>query len=486
MRRKNNIILSLVILMLSFVNIILSIGANATLKFQTTQPVQFTFNPTLSLSISGDLVVSNLTAGDNDDSNEITVAVNTNVLNGYYLTATAGTSSTNTNLVNTVNSNYLFTSLATDADLEDMNNADDNTWGYAFKVGSDSYSNYSGLPLDNDDSGETGAVLVNTTTAADSKVVTFKIGAKASASQPSGEYTNTVNFYAVSYQAPEPPVIEDLQYMQDFATLSEGDKANVIAKMTTGTQYQLQDSRDNKTYYIAKLLDGNIWMTENLDFDIDSTKTYTPADTDISADWTPRSSTDTTFSLETFYPESYDPGELCWNGVIGDSGSTIPCTQNDASHYHLGNYYNWTAALASNDSSGYQYEKTPESTADLISIDQSVCPAGWSLQDYSHSEQEGSDIHWSRKTFDNLVIGYNAKAGADGDIQESPLFLTYSGIAYEGQTLIEGLGYFGGYWSSTIGTENNSGLPFSFTSGGDMRPYSYPREYGLPIRCMVR
>ena len=483
-KSKNIIRLYLLILTLSFLSITLSFDVHATLKFQTTQPVQFTFNPTLSLNVSGDLIVNNLTAGDNADSNEITVAVNTNVASGYYLTATAGTASTTTNLVNTSNNRYTFTSLATNASLDDMSSANDNEWGYAFKVGSNTYSNYSGLPLDNDDSGKTGAVLVNTSDPADSKVVTFKIGAKAATGQPAGEYTNIVNFYAVSYQAPEP--IEDLQYMQDFATLSEGDKANVIAKMTTGTQYQLQDSRDDKTYYIAKLLDGNIWMTQNLDFNIDSTKTYTPADTDIPADWTPRSSTDTTFSLETFYPESYDPGELCWNGVIGDSESTIPCTQNDASHYHLGNYYNWAAALASNDSSGHQYEKTPESTADLISIDQSVCPAGWSLQDYSHSEQEGSEIYWSRKTFDNLVIGYNAKAGADGDIQESPLFLTYSGIAYEGQTSIEGLGYFGGYWSSTIGTENNSGLSFSFTSDGDMRPYSNPREYGLPIRCMVR
>ena len=32
---------------------------------------------------------------------------------------------------------------------------------------------------------------------------------------------------------------------------------------------------------ISKLVDGNIWMTRNLDWDLDSSKTYTNLDTDL-------------------------------------------------------------------------------------------------------------------------------------------------------------------------------------------------------------
>ena len=54
-------------------------------------------------------------------------------------------------------------------------------------------------------------------------------------------------------------------------------------------QAQLIDIRDDKIYYVAKLADENCWMTQNLDLDIDSNRTYTSADTDLldNTTWTP-------------------------------------------------------------------------------------------------------------------------------------------------------------------------------------------------------
>ena len=50
------------------------------------------------------------------------------------------------------------------------------------------------------------------------------------------------------------------------------------------SELQVIDIRDDKVYWIAKLRDGNCWMTQNLDLDIDETKTYTHWNTDLG--WT--------------------------------------------------------------------------------------------------------------------------------------------------------------------------------------------------------
>ncbi len=450
-------------------------SVHATLKFQTTQPVQFTFNPTLSLNVSGDLIVNNLTAGDNADSNEITVAVNTNVASGYYLTATAGTVSTNTNLVNTVNSNYLFTSLATDADLEDMDNADDNTWGYAFKVGSSSYGNYSGLPLDSNNNGETGAVLINTTDPADSKTVTFKIGAKAATGQPAGVYTNTINFFAVTAPLSEDKTINDLEYMQDFATLTTGEKSTVLASMAQDEEYQLEDIRDGKTYYISKLVDGNVWMTQNLDHDINSSYDYNSTNTDVPTNWNDTLTDtypegDTTWNGSSNQPESYDPGDLCWDGAYDDSHiGTLDnmaeyCSQDDSSHYHIGNYYNWTAAVAMEDSSSY--------TTGLTDVDQSICPAGWRLPTYS-----------GNKSYDNLITAMSLTSGTSGNIQDGPVYFVYGGVWYGSSY---GVGGYGIYWSSVVYDDNDAYKLF-FDVDGSLYPQDDDyRNDGISVRCVAR
>ena len=59
---------------------------------------------------------------------------------------------------------------------------------------------------------------------------------------------------------------------------------------------RLQDTRDGKYYWVAKLPDNNCWMTQNLDLDLSTSKTLTPADTNIPRNWTPSTSTTTTIS----------------------------------------------------------------------------------------------------------------------------------------------------------------------------------------------
>ena len=164
------------------------------------------------------------------------------------------------------------------------------------------------------------------------------------------------------------------------------------------------DIRDHKTYNVARLADGNLWMTQNLDHDIktDGSVIYNSITTDLpdNSTWIPSSDTKQSsigsdisndINRSEYEPRSYDVGTLYW-----DNEKSWPVTESECitagysfctdldnisstgnSHYHLGNYYNWTAAIAMNDSSNYHNNKI---------VNQSICPAGWTLQRGGYGE----------------------------------------------------------------------------------------------------
>ena len=182
-------------------------ASTSALTFSSDVDISFTFNPTISLSLSSsDLVIANLAPGSAADSNEITVTVSTNTAYGYTLNATVG-QQTNYETRNLILDDYggsssdpIFTSLAYGASESTL--ATDNTWGYAFKTSTSNapWSSYSGLPLYSDSNNVTE--LIDTDGAAASDYVTFKIGARAASTQAGGEYKNVINFIAVA--KPEP------------------------------------------------------------------------------------------------------------------------------------------------------------------------------------------------------------------------------------------------------------------------------------------
>ena len=196
------ILLSPIIITLCLLNILFySFDNSLALTYSSNAEVGFTFNPTISVNLSGDLLINNLSPGSVSDSNTINVNVSTNASQGYVLTATSGTKTTNTDLVNQTNSAYKFSSIATNASLSNLTT--DNTWGFSYSEDSGTnWSNYSGLPLDNDDEGATGKQLINTINPADNRTLQFKIAARASSNQAAGTYINTINFYAVANPDP--------------------------------------------------------------------------------------------------------------------------------------------------------------------------------------------------------------------------------------------------------------------------------------------
>ncbi len=261
---------------------------------------------------------------------------------------------------------------------------------------------------------------------------------------------------------------EDVLYMQDVATWG--------STLQIGDEITAVDSRDSKEYYVARLADNNIWMTQNLDLDIEAGRTYTSADTDlanssIGTTWTPSASTSTISSWigTKVAPESYDPGNLYWDGNITTANDTIDSstvtessTTSGGTHYHIGNFYNWTAAIAMNSSSG-------KNSGDM---NQSICPAGWRMPAYSGD-----------KSYQNLVNTQNLTAGTSGNVQNSPTYFVYSGSWTGSHYQIGGRG---AYWSS-VAKSSSTAYYFYFDTVNGLYPQGDgSKSTGYLLRCVAR
>ena len=530
MRRKKNITLNLqnitshftgkekiitlvfIIIMLSFVNII----STSALSYQSSVGVGFTFNPTLSVSISpSDLIIPSLTPGTTADSNNITVSVATNAAYGYALSAIVnGNNSDLTHTDNSINngnnngnSNNVFSSIATDSSLPNL--VTDNTWGYSYKLSNDTnWNNYSGL------SNETSKTLVdsNDQTAIP---IDFKIGAKAASTQASGTYTGVINFTAVT--KPTPMNLAE-SYFAAGKTRHNGyyamqDMTSEICNNTEvigeGSQTELIDLRDSKVYWATKLADGHCWMTQNLDLDLDSNRTYTHWDTDLgwnnpnnlntNATWRPIRSTinfDGTNTTQvpgwaTSYTEPYsaNPGDIYFYTSNSDANDIqynslqdcINAEHNNCTHYHAGNYYNWSAAVASNDTSSLaaRYDTAPGS----------ICPSGWRLPIVSN----GDTVDYE---FGNLLYLQNVTKKINSNdyvsdgfnkIRKSPLYFVNSGSIWS--SLVDA-GRESRFWYSVAEDEKTDAYALYLYNRNNQRYafYSYGsyRHVGYSVRCLAR
>ncbi len=331
---------------------------------------------------------------------------------------------------------------------------------------------------------------------------------------------------------PNATTIAEAKCLQDFAHVTTANREAIVASMTPEQQYTLKDSRDGKTYTIAKYPAGtdsntnqtlyDVWMTQNLDLDLDAGTTYTNEDTDIgyntttntydTAAWSPIRSTYSTTLTHTHSwceggtwntqygycelndtPESYDPGNLYWNATESDysdwdayynscdySTPTSECDQtlnpistyvsstSSTPQYHLGNYYNWTAAIAMNDSSSY--------TTQYTDVNQSICPAGWTLPRIGNGEDSFYSL-WNQYGFSQSSISGNNK------LWTSPLYFAaggnFGGYPY-------GVGLFGLFWSPVPNGSGSAGAGNFYVDGSVYPSGLDVRGDGGSVRCVAR
>ena len=416
-------------------------------------------------------------------SSAATLSVSTNNETGYslYLSTANGKStlaSLNPSVTNTIG--------AVSGTVEESDFGD-NTWGYNLSEGTPSGNlTYQAVPGDSTVQQGFGS---EGPTASDTYTLTF--GTKVNTSLPSGTYSNQVVVSVVANPAYVPNLTQ-ISNMQDMTT-------EICNASTVGQTNRLTDTRDGKLYWVAKLADNQCWMTQNLDLDLSTDIALTPDNSDVSANWTPAMSTQTTLSSGDFTSgtdgyngvRSFDSGMYvnnnptawteCNNYWSGGScsnwtevssmtamteertdGAIIDGNTYDA-HYLAGNYYQWNAATAGTGGSLNSYTDATGS----------ICPKGWTLPSIRSSD-------YSHLTSAYSISGNSAGATA---ITQAPLYFIPAGYINSGSLGLAG--YYGYCWSSTAYSSSRA-YNLGFYSG-----YVYPSEgsyryYGQSVRCLAR
>ena len=437
--------------------------------------INFTLNSKLDVQFYGDaeIKILNLSPGTSSDSNIIGVGIRTNSVAGYTLQASVGNSSNaSTNMVHT-NQTSTFASIATNASQASLTT--ENTWGYSTSLDLDTtstypdalesnitWSNFSGLPIYTDT-----PKTLNATDEPSNDVMRFKINAKASASQPAGDYTNVINFIVIA-NAPPITIADVAEYLQDLTP----ELCETVQAYDDEGAAILKDSRDNKEYWVAKHRDDHCWMDQNLALDLDKTKALSSDKTNLTTSWTPLTSTNEEAITNVEKALSYNPGDdLYWDGEAVSSGGTIQThstTDDSERHYHVGNYYTWAAAVAMDNTS---------TIGEGVTVKQSICPKNWQLP--ATNPADGA-------TFDGLLTAYNLKGSPTNDknLWVEPLYMTLTGNGGS-----SGASQNAAYHTNTSAT-SQGGMLFTTVLQPNSRyapsiNTSYPRFTGLSIRCVV-
>lgn len=507
--------------------------------FSTVEDI---YADSISLSVSDSILSFDLTPisanGTFASSDDITVNVELDGIGGYTVGIRSNNSNNPTDLINTGDSTKTFSSIsnlisAADFSANTSAAVDYNgKWGY-LPSKYNSLDNISYRPAPN----VSGDIIETTSGDDDTGEYTISIGARAGFDVAAGSYSNTFVIIAIANASCNPNAgsILEAVCMQDM----NDDVAN---SMDTNKQYILTDNRDKKEYYVAKMKDGRVWMTQNLDLDLetepdqvaeltsentdlntfgsnnyDGNYGYTCTDIDdedITLDtddckedgdiitWMPSNATATTASgygsNKADNPASFDPGEVYYyfdgsntTTYSSESACTTAHNDNTCPHYHVGNYYNWSAAIASNDSSDY--------SSSYATADNSICPAGWRLPEGITSSTTGASGYYSEINYtwvseglaQNYITGTGtATYGTDGwtNIRLSPMYMVAAGYKNGTSNPTQTTNY-GRYWTGTTYNGSYAYGPYFYSSGlypAYRNSTNTARGRGLSVRCIAR
>ena len=251
---------------------------------------------------------------------------------------------------------------------------------------------------------------------------------------------STVVLYAIWRK--EINSINDIRYMQDFATLSEEQRTKVIASMVEDTEYSLKDIRQHVWYNIAKLKDGKIWMTSNLR--LKAGESVGEKLSDLTAENTNISGLISALTVKE------------WNDNLSVSGSSTgrTFTEGQLIDYNIGqgdnsvytSFFNYCAMTG-----GEICSKTSSNNAS-----QDLCPTGWRLPT-GGSGGEFEALYGSYGSFANLVKPVS-EGGANiilsGDIRRVSVINDENVMVYD--TVLDSVDKVGYYWSSTNASDEEA------------------------------
>ena len=405
-------------------------GSNATNN--STQELAAEVNPVISLSAPTELSFNiNPTAAGVFDSKELKVNISTNAIKGYELYFSSEDEQTNmkhTTPSITQSISSTFTGSLTSTNMQN------NTWGYSLNN-----TDFKSIPKKTE---QVKLKDLNTYPTPSERTQSIYFGVKADTTLPSGTYEKNVVFTAIAHANPPKPqkTLHSISTMQQMTpaicTATTTPLATVTQLDTDGSHYgdpnyvptkTLTDTRDNNTYTISKLADGRCWMTQNLRI---AGKTLTPADSDVTTNYTIPASSISGFN-------SYDTS----NAYVDSDGG----------------FYTWYTATAG---TGTYSMSSGNTTV-------SICPKGWRLPTGGDSGEF--------KALNNRYSSYS-------DLMANIDF-TLSGNVNSGSRRDQGS--YGYYWSSTV---VSGGYPYYlYLNTSNIYPANYiNKSLGFSVRCIAR
>ena len=323
-------------------------------------------------------------------------------------------------------------------------------------------------------------------------------------STPRSTYTNVVNFYAVTNVGPTSLLdafiasgaeqVNGYYKMQDMTS----SICNAVDDSLIPSKLQLIDERDNKLYWVAKLADGNCWMTQNLD--LAGGTVLSADDTDVDSSYI------SSFTTSNNLTKTNDTLVLPASAVKNSDNNNLT----DSSQFSINNYAyvynsgNTTGCGASGQNipcySYYSWDVATLGSGRSISTDNtdapySICPKGWKLP----STYNGSGTAAEATDFRALMIAlggsnsiqtYNSSTSPTGAAMynaikagTAPNFLLAgyynSGSFYYG-------GSYGFYWPSTSSSSSSNARLLTFNSSDVDSASGDSRRYGFSVRCLLR
>ncbi|MBR3386051.1 InlB B-repeat-containing protein [Candidatus Saccharibacteria bacterium] len=338
------------------------------------------------------------------------------------------------------------------------------------------------------------------------------------------QWNDTPTTFEMAFAAAGKSKTNGYYVMQDM-TADICKAVTTPASTISAPETQLLDNRDNKIYWVAKLMDGNCWMTQNLDLDLNANTTLTNADTDLNSvpSWTPVHSTINStaynntatgasggiltynngaqngsfapgWTNDNNTPYSADPGYryvvpkflTTPNTFFYENGDTFHyCTtqsticgdKSENGHYTIGNYYNFAAANATNSVNNTIGHAVTNSDIGFI-MPNSICPKGWRLP---LGKYDNNELKILLNTNYNIVSNINY-TGLNA-MRRSPLYFVRTGRIDNNNLLSAGTS--GNLWSNVI-TSSNDGRDLYFESRTISINAGDKRYNGLSVRCLAR
>lgn len=411
-------------------------------------------------------------------------------------------------------------SIGTDTSYEQLGKSG-SEWGIRWNLGNtveDKETNYHKVPASASDASSVvvkNAALPKSTTMT-TKQLTLGFAVAVDGNQPSGSYTNTVTVAVVASPG-EMRSFFDISTMQEMtpeicANTTTPTKTATTKFDTTGAypkdasyvpQTTLTDARDNKSYLVRKLADGNCWMSQNLSLNLSTSKALTSSDTDLNskASWTPTHTTQTgvgtVWGANNGQDHSSSSGwNQYWAGGATFNTAGATAYGGTVGYAQRGNYYNWFAATAG---SGKSTDLDSTTEAGTIAgtnrikagaVQDSICPKGWRLPVGGGTAVGKTD--GSVKSFYNLVQLYTGKTGAISGatvdtLYGSPMHFVPIGLYDNTTAKLSNVGVWQLYWvDAATGTASFAASLYFGDSTVHPGTAGGTKGNGMAIRCVAR